>query len=114
MTSYDLRTLVAQAGKVLGRWGASLELTRELYAVRLSADPGSGAGAGGKTLLERKAWDGAALEAGWTLEQGWSPSDRAAPLTTREAAQFDQRSRRVASASNDNSAWPERPFRMSA
>ena len=114
MTSYDLRTLVAQAGKVLGKWGASLELTRELYAVRLSADPVSGAGAGGKTLLERKAWHGAALEAGWTLEQGWSPSDRAAPLTPREAAQFDQQSRRAAAASNDNSAWPERPFRMSA
>ncbi len=38
MTTPDLRTLVAQAGEVLGAWGSTLEQTRELMAVRLSAD----------------------------------------------------------------------------
>jgi len=38
MTAPDLRTLVAQAGDVLGAWGAALEQTRELMAVRLSGD----------------------------------------------------------------------------
>jgi len=37
MTSPDLRDLVAQAGDVLGAWGSTLEQTRELMAVRLSA-----------------------------------------------------------------------------
>ena len=36
MTSYDLRTL-AQANKVLGKWGASLELTRERRSRRVAA-----------------------------------------------------------------------------
>lgn len=72
MTAPKLKTLVAQAGDVLGAWGATLEATRELYAVRL----GAGAGAGGATLLERRAWDGGALPEGWTLEQGWSPHGR--------------------------------------
>ena len=52
MTAPKLQTLVQQAGAVLGAWGSSLELTRELFAMRLSAD--------GKVLLERQAWDGAA------------------------------------------------------
>ena len=80
MTVPKLSALVAQAGDVLGAWGSSLELTRELYAVRLSAD--------GKTLLERQAWDGAALAAGWSLEQGWSPATRGALAALRTEAPY--------------------------
>ena len=60
-------------------WGMSLETSRELVAVRLSA---TGA------LLEHKLWDGAVLESGWTLEQGWSPSSRGAALTSRDEAPY--------------------------
>jgi hypothetical protein len=77
MVAPDMRTLVAQAGAVLGRWGSTLEQSRELYAVKLSAD--------GTQLLERKAWDGSALESGWRLEQGWSPADRVAAPARAEA-----------------------------
>ena len=45
MTVADLHTLAVQAGDVLGAWGASLNLTRELTPVQTSAD--------GKTLLDR-------------------------------------------------------------
>ncbi len=75
MTSANLRTLVAQAGDVLGAWGMTLETSRELIAVRLSATG---------ELLEHRLWDGGALDAGWTLEQAWSP-------TTRSAAQMPAR-----------------------
>ena len=61
-------------------WGSSLELTRELYAVRLSGD--------GKTLLERQAWNGAALAAGWRLEQGWSPATRGPSAVLRDEAPY--------------------------
>ncbi|MGL5837807.1 MAG: calcium-binding protein, partial [Sphingorhabdus sp.] len=67
MVSPNLRTLVAQAGDVLGHWGMTLETSRELLAVRLSATG---------ELLEHRAWDGQALAAGWSLEQGWSPVTR--------------------------------------
>jgi Ca2+-binding RTX toxin-like protein len=73
MTSHKLKDLVAQAGDVLGAWGETLETSRELIAERLSA---TGA------LLEHKPWDGGALEAGWTLEQGWSPTTRAESALT--------------------------------
>ena len=45
MTNPDLHTLAVQAGDVLGAWGASLNLTRELTPVQTSAD--------GKTLIDR-------------------------------------------------------------
>jgi hypothetical protein len=80
MTVPDLQTLVAQAGDVLGAWGETLETSRELYAVRLSAD--------GKTLLEHTLWDGGLLASGWSLEQGWSPSTRGVARTDREAAPY--------------------------
>ena len=41
----DLLKLAGKAGDVLGAWGASLNLTRELTPVQTSAD--------GKTLLDR-------------------------------------------------------------
>ncbi len=82
--SQNLKALVAQAGDVLGAWGATQETSRELVAVRLGTDG---------ALLEHRLWDGAALRAedvaaGWRLEQGWSPATRAAPLTTREEAPY--------------------------
>ena len=80
MTAPNLQTLVQQAGAVLGAWGSSLELTRELYAVRLSAD--------GTTLLERQVWDGTALGAGWSLEQGWSPATRGPAAVLRDEAPY--------------------------
>jgi hypothetical protein len=45
MTYADLHTLAVQAGDVLGAWGATQPLTRELTAVLTSSD--------GKTLLDR-------------------------------------------------------------
>jgi hypothetical protein len=45
MTNPDLHTLAVQAGDVLGAWGASLNLSRELIPVLISAD--------GKSLLDR-------------------------------------------------------------
>lgn len=82
--SQNLKALVAQAGDVLGAWGATQETSRDLVAVRLGTDG---------ALLEHRLWDGAALRAedvaaGWRLEQGWSPATRAAPLTSREAAPY--------------------------
>lgn len=88
MTTPDLRVLTAQAGDVLGAWGSTLEQTRELMAVRLSADPGSRSGTGGTELLEWKPWDGKALEAGWTLEQAWSPSSRGPGDPVRDEAPY--------------------------
>ena len=80
MTAPNLRTLVAQAGDVLGAWGTTLETSRELVAVRLGVDG---------ALLEHRTWDGGALEAGWTLEQGWSPSDRGvAEMPARDEAPY--------------------------
>jgi hypothetical protein len=80
MTAPNLRTLVAQSGDVLGQWGMTLETSRELIAVRLSATG---------ELLEHRLWDGAALDAGWTLEQAWSPTDRsAAEMPAREEAPY--------------------------
>lgn len=80
MTAPNLRTLVAQAGDVLGAWGMTLETSRELIAVQLGSDG---------ALLDHKPWDGGALEAGWRLEQGWSPSDRgAAEMPARDEAPY--------------------------
>ena len=105
MTSPKLKTLVAQAGDVLGAWGSTLERTRELTPVLLSAD--------GATLLDRAVWvedtaggyftlkSGAAVLAAngsviarpgleqvmtsavaagahWQVEQAWSPTSRGA------------------------------------
>ncbi len=78
-----MKTLLGQAGDVLGQWGMTLETSRELIAVRLGADG---------ALLEHKAWDGGVLAAGWTLEQGWSPSTRGTALTSREEAPYLMRS----------------------
>ncbi|HEX8193050.1 MAG TPA: calcium-binding protein, partial [Allosphingosinicella sp.] len=113
MTTPKLKTLLAQAGDVLGAWGQALELTRELVAVLV------GPGADGKpALLDRAIYaedkDGgfwkldsgtdvrdangatvarATLEqvlaqavtggAEWRLEQAWSPTTRAAPVKHR-------------------------------
>lgn len=118
MTAPNLRTLVAQAGDVLGKWGASQELTRELAPVLVGTDE-----TGAAVLVDRGIYvedadggywtlasgdpvldaDGAAIDrptladvmgqaggqnAQWRLEQQWSPSDRAAPLEHREAAPY--------------------------
>ena len=111
MTNPDLHTLAVQAGDVLGAWGASLNLTRELTPVLTSAD--------GKTLLDRAIYvedasggyytrvSGAAvldaqglviarpslaqilaLGSGWHVEQAWSPSTRGAALQFRDAAPY--------------------------
>jgi hypothetical protein len=111
MTTADLHTLAVQAGDVLGAWGASLNLSRELTPVRTSAD--------GKTLLDRAIYvedatggyytlkSGAAVldgngnviarpsfaqilaqGSGWHVEQAWSPDTRGSALQFREAAPY--------------------------
>ncbi len=111
MTNPDLHTLAVQAGDVLGAWGASQPVTRELTPVKTSAD--------GKTLLDRAIYledatggyytlkSGAAvldaqgaviarptlaqilaLGSGWHLEQAWSPDTRGAALQFRDAAPY--------------------------
>ena len=119
MATPDLMTLTGQVGAILGAWGETLELTRELTPVVISAD--------GKTLIDRAVWvedatggyftlksggsvheaDGSVLArpsldqvmhasvptgsgagAHWQLEQTWSPSTRAVPLTQRAAAPY--------------------------
>jgi hypothetical protein len=113
MTVPKLKTLVQQAGATLGQWGQTLELTRELTAVKLAI-------VDGKTVLADRAiygeddqggfWtlasntailDGqgnpiarATLEdvlaqgAAWRLEQAWSPSTRGQALTHRDEAPY--------------------------
>jgi hypothetical protein len=86
MTSPKLKTLVAQAGDVLGAWGETLETSRELIAVRTSTSSAQG---GSVELLEHKLWDGGALDAGWTLEQAWSPTTRgASQMPSRDEAPY--------------------------
>ena len=115
MTSVDLHDLTVKAGDVLGAWGATQNLTRELSPVLLSAD--------GKTLIDRGVYvedatggywtlkSGAAVvDAGgaviaratlqdvlamavtggnhWQLEQGWSPSTRGSALQFREGVPY--------------------------
>ncbi|HEY0312887.1 MAG TPA: hypothetical protein VGC56_10380 [Allosphingosinicella sp.] len=115
MTTPDLRTLVAQAGDVLGQWGEAQPLTRELAPVLVSAD--------GKTLVDRAVYvedaaggywtlasHHAVLDAGgnavarptmeqvlaqattagahWQLEQMWSPTSRGAALHARTGAPY--------------------------
>ncbi|TFI58518.1 hypothetical protein E2493_09710, partial [Sphingomonas parva] len=114
MTVPKLKLLREQSGEVLGKWGATLELTRELVAVKLATD------AAGKTVLADRAeyredaaggyWvlasgapildaqgiavSRATLEQvlaqgnGWRLEQGWSPSSRAAAVSHRDPAPY--------------------------
>jgi hypothetical protein len=111
MTAADLHTLAVQAGDVLGAWGASLNLSRELTPVLTSAD--------GKTLIDRAIYvedatggyytlkSGAAVldaqgqviarpsfaqimaqGSGWHVEQAWSPSTRGTALQFRDAAPY--------------------------
>ncbi len=111
MTTPDLHTLAVQAGDVLGAWGASLNLSRELTPVKTSAD--------GKTLLDRAIYvedatggyyalkSGAAVldgqgqviarpsfaqvlaqGSGWHVEQAWSPATRGTALQFRDAAPY--------------------------
>jgi hypothetical protein len=58
MTVADLHTLAVQAGDVLGAWGATQPLTRELTPVLTSAD--------GKTLLDRAIYVEDAIGGYWT------------------------------------------------
>src|SRR5262249_3592187 len=62
MTTPDLKTLVGQAGDVLGKWGEALNLTRELTPVLVSAD--------GSTLLDRAVYVEDAAGGYWTLKSG--------------------------------------------
>lgn len=48
MTTPDMQTLAVQGGDVLGAWGASLNLSRELTPLKSSAD--------GKTLVDRAVY----------------------------------------------------------
>lgn len=114
MTAPKLKTLIQQAGPVLGKWGAGLELTRELVAVKLGKD------ADGKTVLLDRAvyvedhqggfWtlnskteildtqgtriarptleQVLAQGADWRLEQAWSPSSRASAVKYREEVPY--------------------------
>ena len=118
MTTPDLRTLVTEAGDVLGQWGETLNLTRELTPVLLGQDA-----SGNVVLLDRAVYvedasggywtlhSGAPVldaqgnviarpteeqvlaqaTAGgthWQLEQMWSPTTRAAPVHYRADAPY--------------------------
>jgi hypothetical protein len=110
MTVPKIKTLVAQAGDVLGQWGMTLETSRELVAVKLD---GTGAmldraiyvedQAGGYWTLRSGAAvkDGAgaaiarptleqvlAQAGGWRLEQAWSPASRGDALTKRDEVPY--------------------------
>ena len=109
MTVPDMRDMRSKAADALGQWGFGLDQTRELTPVLLSAD--------GLSLVDRGIWvedaaggywalqSGAAItdaggviarpgmeqvlaQAGWRLEQVWSPSTRAEALQHREAAPY--------------------------
>ncbi|HEX8224132.1 MAG TPA: tandem-95 repeat protein, partial [Allosphingosinicella sp.] len=114
MTTPNLKTLREQAGAVLGKWGSTLETTRELAPVLLGTD------SAGKTILADRAvyvedsaggyWtlasgarvldaQGAAITRptmeqvlaqgpGWRLEQAWSPSSRAAATKYRDEVPY--------------------------
>ncbi|PYF01795.1 Ca2+-binding RTX toxin-like protein [Rhodopseudomonas faecalis] len=118
MTTPKLRTLVAQAGSVLGAWGEALEQTRELTPVLVGTDAGgkavlldrgvyvedadggywtlaSGApvrdaqgNAIARATLQEVLPQAAASGAGWRLEQTWSPSGRDHALSDRDAAPY--------------------------
>ncbi|WP_244593369.1 hypothetical protein [Rhodoblastus acidophilus] len=118
MTTPDLRTLVNQASDVLGLWGETLNLTRELTPVLLRT-----AANGAAVLLDRaiyvedaqggywtlasgapvRAADGSAIAratlqdvlaqattsgAQWRLEQMWSPTTRDAAVKFRADAPY--------------------------
>jgi hypothetical protein len=80
MTTPDLHTIAVQAGDVLGAWGASLNLSRELTPVKTSAD--------GKTLLDRAIYVEDATGGYYTLKSG--------------AAVLDAQGQVIARPSNDN------------
>ncbi len=118
MTIPKLRTLVAQAGELLGAWGEALEQTRELTPVLVGTDAGGKAvlldrgvyvedGQGGywtlasgapvldaqgqpiaRATMQDVLAQAAASGAAWRLEQTWSPSDRDAALADRDAAPY--------------------------
>jgi hypothetical protein len=62
MTAADLHTLAEQAGDVLGAWGVTQPLTRELTPVLTPAD--------GKTLLDRAIYVEDATGEYFTLKSG--------------------------------------------
>jgi hypothetical protein len=80
MINPDLHTLAVQAGNVLGAWGASLNLSRELTPVLTSAD--------GKTLIDRAIYVEDATGGYYTLKSG--------------AAVLDAQGAVIARPSNDN------------
>ncbi|WP_091753513.1 calcium-binding protein [Methylobacterium sp. ap11] len=114
MTAPRMRDLVAQVGDLLGAWGASQEETRELTPVLTGLDAAgapvlldrgiyvedaaggywtlaSGAAlrdAAGAVIARATLEDVLAQGAGWRLEQTWSPPERAAALSHREAAPY--------------------------
>ena len=118
MTTPDLRRLVSQIGPVLGQWGATLEATRELTPVLLTQDAsgktvladraiymedasggfwrlasGAPVRAADGAIIARPTMEQAlaqSVAAGgrWTLEQSWSPNDRAAATQFRDAAPY--------------------------
>ncbi len=65
MTTPDLRTLVAAAGDVLGQWGETLNLTRELTPVLLGEDA-----SGNIVLLDRADYVEDSSGGYWTLHSG--------------------------------------------
>ncbi|MCJ2189220.1 calcium-binding protein, partial [Novosphingobium beihaiensis] len=114
MTSTNLRDLVAQAGDVLGKWGETLELTRELTPVLVGTDAEGHAvlldrgvyvedadggywslasgdpvvDAQGASIARASLEDMLAMGAGWRLEQMWSPSDRTVQIEFRDEAPY--------------------------
>jgi hypothetical protein len=82
-----LKDLVALAGDVLGRWGGTLETSRELIAVKLgSRSTGSGQSESG-ALLDRAVYvedgAGAGAQGYWTLTSGAVVTDSSGAVITR-------------------------------
>ncbi|MGA9581850.1 MAG: calcium-binding protein, partial [Allosphingosinicella sp.] len=110
MTVPKMKTLVAQAGDVLGQWGMTLETSRELVAVRLDAagamldravyvedeaggywtlDSGASVVDGAGAAIARPTLEQVLAQGGgWRLEQAWSPASRGEPLTKRDEAPY--------------------------
>jgi hypothetical protein len=114
MRAPKLKTLRAQSGALLGAWGMTLEQSRELTPVQIGSDAGgktvlldrgvyvedasggywtlhSGASvldAGGNVIARPTLEQLLGQDAGWRLEQAWSPSARGTALQYRHDAPY--------------------------